>query len=186
MRRFGIIAAIGLMLLGFTGKASAQWLPDVPNMKGKFTYGGDFDFGMYGRYLNFAIAPQVGYRIFSPWEVGVRGVYNLYCYFDSTYGNSFCHYFGVAPYTNFQFYKGLFAHVEYENLYGLERYNHETYGGEWYRSIFVGGGYRMYSEGGSYYYLMLLYNLSYGNSPVATGGLYPYVSPLVLRVGFCF
>lgn len=186
MKRFAIIASLCLMFFGFAGKASAQILPDVPNMKGKITLGGDFDFGVVGHYLNFGIAPQVGYRIFSPWEVGVRGVYNLYCYFDAYYGNDYYHYFGMAPYTNFEVYKGLFAHAEYEKLYGLERYNQETYGGIWYNSIFVGGGYRSYSYEGSYYYMMVLYNLSYGDMENWTDGLYPYASPIVLRVGLCF
>ena len=185
MKRFGIIAALSLMLLGFAGKASAQILPDVPDMKGKITIGGDFDFGMYGHTLNFAIGPQVGYRIFSPWEVGLRGVYNLYCSFSALYGNEYYHYFGAAPYTNFQIYKGLFVHAEYEKLYGMARYNHETIGGEWYTSVFVGGGYRSYSYEGAYYYLMLLYNLSWG-SQETWSGLYPYGSPIVMRVGFCF
>ena len=142
------------MLLGFAGKTSAQFLPDVPDMKGKFTIGGDFDFGMYGNYLNFGIAPQVGYRIFSPWEVGLRGIYNLQCSFSA--------------------------------YYGIVRYNHETRGGEWFNSIFVGGGYRSYSYSGSYYYLMVLYNLSWGGPETWNNGLYPYSSPIVMRVGFCF
>lgn len=175
------------MLLGFSVKASAQFLADVPDMKGKVTLGGDFDFGLYGHYLNFGIAPQVGYRIFSPWEVGVRNVYNLNCYFSPYQNSEYYHYFGVAPYTNFQVYKGLFVHVEDEMLYGLVRYNHEFHGGQWFNSVFVGGGYRSYSyDGSSYYYLMLLYNLSYGNMENWANGLYPYAAPLVLRIGFCF
>ena len=186
MKRFAIIASLCLMLLGFAGKTSAQFLPDVPDMKGKFTIGGDFDFVMYGNYLNFGIAPQVGYRIFSPWEVGLRGIYNLQCSFSAYYGSEYWHYFGVAPYTNFQVYKGLFVHVEDEYLYGIVRYNHETLGGEWFNSIFVGGGYRSYSYSGSYYYLMVLYNLSWGGPETWNNGLYPYSSPIVMRVGFCF
>jgi hypothetical protein len=185
MKRLAIIASLCLMLFGFAGKASAQFLPDVPDMKGKITKGGDIDFGVYGRYLNFAIAPQVGYRIFSPWEVGVRGIYNLNCYFNPYGSNDYYHYFGVAPYTNFQVYKGLFAHVEYENLYGMARYQHETYNSEWFRSLFVGGGYRSYYSDSAYYYLMVLYNLSWGNLE-SWGGLYPYASPIAVRVGFCF
>ena len=186
MKRFAIITSLCLMLFGFAGKASAQILPDVPDMKGKVTIGGDFDFGIYGNYLNFGIAPQVGYRIFSPWEVGLRGVYNLNCSFNAYYGNAYYHYFGFAPYTNFQVYKGLFAHVEDEMLYGLVRYNHETLDGKWYNSIFVGGGYRSYSYEGSYYYIMLLYNLSWGSWETVSDGLYPYASPIVMRVGLCF
>ena len=82
MKRSAIIASLCLMLLGFSGKASAQFLPNVPDLKGKMIYGGNFGFGISGNYLNLSIAPQIGYRIFNPWEVGVRGIYNLQCYFD--------------------------------------------------------------------------------------------------------
>lgn len=183
MKRFGILAALIVMFFGFVTKASAQLLPDVPDMKGRVTMGGDFDFGIYGNYMNLALAPQVGYRIFSPWEVGIRGVYNLKCYFSY---NEYDHYFGVAPYTNFQVYKGLFVHAEDEFLYGLARNNHESYNGQWYKHIFVGGGYRSYSYTGSYYYFMVLYNLSWDYGKSLNEWLYPYVSPIVLRVGICF
>ena len=183
MKRLGIIAALFFMLFGFTSKASAQFLADVPDMKGRFTVGGDFDFGIYGGYMNLSISPQVGYRIFSPCEVGVRSVYNLKCYFQY---NEYYHYFGLSPYTNFQFYKGLFVHAEYETLYGLARYNHESVGNNWYYSLFVGGGYRSYSYEGNYYYFMVLYNLSWDYQLAYNDWLYPYGSPLVLRVGFGF
>ncbi len=186
MKRLAILASLCLMLFGFSSKASAQFLPDVPDMKGKIVVGGDFDFGIYGNYLNLGIAPQVGYRIFSPWEVGIRTVYNLNCYFNPYQSNAYYHYFGLAPYTNCQVYKGLFLHVEDEMLYGMARYNHETVKGDWYNSIFVGGGYRSYSYDGFYYSLMLLYNLSYGDMENWETELYPYASPLVLRVGLYY
>lgn len=182
MKRFGIITALLLMFVGFSGKVSAQSFSEVPNLRGKFTYGGDFNFGISGSYLNLAIAPQIGYRVFNPWEVGVRGIYNLKCYFRY---NEYYHYFGFAPYTNVQFYRGLFVHAEYENIYGLARFNHEYLEGKWYDSMFVGGGYRSYSYSGNYYYFMVLYNLSWSNQQLHDF-LYPYGSPIVIRVGYCF
>ena len=185
MKRFGILTAFCLLFFGFSVKASAQFLPDVPDMKGKMIYGGDFGFGMSGNYLNFSIAPQVGYRIFSPWEVGVRGSYNLQCFFNSSYGSEYSHYFGFGPYTNYQVYKGIFLHVEDEVMYGFTRWNHQNYNGQWYNSVFVGAGYRQYSYSGSFVYYLVLYNLSWGN--VLPGSLgTPYSSPFVFRVGFCF
>ena len=185
MKRLAIIASLCLMLFGFGSKASAQFLPDVPDMKGKFVVGGDFNLGLYGNYFNFGIAPQVGYRIFSPWEVGVRNVYDLNCYFNSSTGSSYAHYFGFAPYTSFQVYKGLFVHVEDEIMYGLSRYNHSTTGSSWFNSLFVGGGYRQYSYNGSYVYYMVLYNLSWGVLDTGNWGT-PYSSPIAFRVGYCF
>ena len=185
MKRFGLIASLCLMLFGFVGKASAQFLPDVPDLKGKVIYGGNFGFGMTGNYLSLSVAPQVGYRIFNPWEVGVRTIYDLTCDFDKMYGNTFGHYFGVAPYTNFQVYKGLFVHVEDEVMYGIVRWNHDTVSRNWYNTVFAGGGYRQYSYNGGYTYIMVLYNLSWGIIQSERWGT-PYASPIALRVGYCF
>jgi hypothetical protein len=185
MKRIGIITALGLMLLGFNGMASAQFLREVPDLKGKMIYGGNFGFSMSGNYLNLSIAPQVGYRIFNPWEVGVRNIYNLQCYFDRQYGNEYAHYFGIAPYTSFQFYKGLFVHLEDEVMYGFSRWNHETIGGNWYNSIFVGAGYRQYTIEGSFAYFLVLYNLSWSLIPTDNWDT-PYTSPFSIRVGYCF
>lgn len=185
MKRLGIIAAMGLLLLGLCGKASAQFFGECPDMKGRIVYGGNLGFGMSGNYLNLSLAPQVGYRIFSPWEVGVRGTYNLQCYFDRIYGNQYAHYFGVAPYTNFEVFRGLFLHVEDEEMYGFARWNNETVQGKWFNSIFVGGGYRQYNYSGGGVFFMVLYNLGWENLQ-NWEGLYPYYSPLEIRVGYCF
>ena len=183
MKRFGIIAALFIMLLGYSTQASAQFFQEGHNMKGKITYGGGFALGLNFHTLNLSLAPQVGYRIFSPWEVGLRGVYNLNCNFAYS---QYYHYFGFSPYTNFEFFRGLFIHAEYEHLYGLARVNQESLGGVWYRSIFVGGGLRSSSYGGGGYYVMLLYNLSWNINKFQNDWLYPYGSPFVIRVGFCF
>lgn len=188
MRRFVIAATLSLLLFGIFGNASAQINYEVPNLKEKVIYGGNFGFGISGNYLNLSIAPQLGYRIFNPWEIGVRGIYNLQCYFDRRLGNEYGHYFGVAPYTNVQIYKGLFAHVEDEVMYGITRWNHETVSSRWYNSVFVGGGYRQYSYDGSFVYFMVLYNLSWGVLRPTQPGSWdtPYASPFTFRVGYCF
>ena len=185
MKRFAIIASMVLMLFGCFGKVSAQFLPDVPDLKGKMVYGGNFGFGMSGNYLNFSIAPQVGYRIFNPWEVGVRGIYTLQCFFNRQLGNEYGHYFGVAPYTNVQVYKGLFLHVEDEVMYGINRWNHETVNNNWFNSLFVGAGYRQYTYTGSFVYFLVLYNLSWSVIPSNNWDT-PYGSPVSFRVGYCF
>lgn len=185
MKRFAIIASMVLMLFGLFGKASAQFLHEVPDMRGRIIYGGNFGFGISGNYLNLSIAPQIGYRIFNPWEIGVRGIYNLQCYFDRHLPNEYSHYFGVAPYTNVEVYRGLFLHVEDEIMYGIHRWNHETVKDKWYNSVFVGGGYRQYAYSGSFFYVMVLYNLSWGILKSNAWDT-PYGSPVVVRVGYCF
>ena len=184
MKRFAIIASLALMFFGCLGKASAQILSDVPNLKGQFIYGGNIGGGVSGYRLNFTIAPQVGYRIFNPWELGVRAIYDLSIYFDRVNGNEYGHYFGVAPYTNVQVYKGIFLHVEDEVMYGLVRWNEQRVG-RWYNSIFVGGGYRFYNGSKSFMYAMVLYNLSWSVIQSAEWDT-PYGSPFIFRVGYCF
>ena len=185
MKRFGIIAALSLMILGFCGNATAQIKPEVPDLKGKMIYGGNFGFGLSSRAVSLSIAPQVGYRIFNPWEVGLRGIYNFTCYFIP-YGNEYGHHFGITPYTNFQFYRGLFVHIEDEVMYGFFRRNHETLSRGWYNSVFVGGGIRQYAYNGSFVYFLVLYNLSWGNL-IDSGGLgTPYAVPISIRFGYCF
>lgn len=186
MKRFALIAFIGMMFFGFLSQATAQRIQEIPNLRGKVIYGGNFGFGLNNRYLTLSIAPQIGYRIFNPWEIGVRGIYDLDCYFDRWNGNTYGHYFGVAPYTNVQIYRGLFIHVEDELLYGIRRWNRETVSQRWYNTVFVGGGYRQYAYNGSYAYFMVLYNLSWGLLQPHGSMDTPYSSPFTIRVGYCF
>ena len=185
MKRFVLIAFVALILFGFSGYSLAQRNVEIPNLKGKVVYGGNFGFGMSGNHLSLAIAPQLGYRVFHPWEIGARAIYDLSCNFSRVQGNTYGHYFGVAPYTNFEIYRGLFVHVEDEVMYGIVRWNHETVSEKWYNTVFVGGGYRQYSYNGSYVYFLALYNLSWGVLQTGSWDT-PYGSPISIRVGYCF
>ena len=182
MKRFGIIAALFVMLFGFSMQSQAQLFGPENGMKGKMVLGGNFGFGISGSRLNLLLAPQVGYRITNAWEIGVRGTYNLHCYFDSFLGNQTNHWFGPAAYTNVEIAYGIFAHAEYEGLYGVSYFNHQQVevAQRWYNSYFLGGGYRSYSGDGKYVFFMALYNLNwYGTES-------PYALPIVIRVGYCF
>ena len=182
MKRFGIIAALFVMLFGCSLTAEAQLFGPKNGMKGKMVYGGNFGFGISGSRLNLLLAPQVGYRITNAWEIGVRGTYNLHCYFDNFLGNQTNHWFGPAAYTNVEIAYGIFAHAEYEGLYGVSYFNHQQSEAaqRWYNSYFLGGGYRTYSGDGNFAFFMVLYNLNwYGTES-------PYAIPIVIRVGYCF
>ena len=184
MKRIATIITLALTLSLFAGKASAQMLSDTPDLKGRIIYGGNFGFGMNNGYLSLSLAPQVCYRVFNPWEVGIRGIYDLDCRFDRVYGNQYGHYFGVAPYTNVEVFRGLFLHAEDEVLYGFTRWNHQTVSSKWFNTVYVGGGYRQYSYNGSFVYFMILYNLSW--DVIQTKWDTPYASPFTIRVGYCF
>ena len=184
MKRFGIIAALFVMLFGCSLQSQAQLFGPKNDMRGKVVYGGNFGVGMSGNYLNLLIAPQVGYRVTNAWEIGVRGTYNLQCYFNRYYGNEVNHWFGPSAYTNLEIAYGIFAHVEYEGLYRVSYFNHQQAEAarRWYNSYFLGGGYRTYSGDGSSAYIMVLYNMTWYRLTADT----PYNSPIVIRVGYCF
>lgn len=175
------------LLVGFSFASQAQFLRNVPDMKGKTVVGGNLGLGLNGRNFSFTIAPQIGYRVINAVEVGVRGTYSLSVNFDPYYGNSSLNCFGGGPYATVQVYKGLCLHAEDEMLYCLQRYNHQTVDlqNSWYNSVMVGGGYRSYYGNNSYAFLLILYNLSWNHQEIYQGGS-PYISPLQLRVGYCF
>ena len=184
MKRFGVIVALFVMLFGCSLQSQAQLFGPENGMKGRVVYGGNFGFGVSGYYLNLLLAPQVGYRITNSWEIGVRGTYNLQCYFNRVYGNETYHWFGPGAYTNLEIAYGIFAHAEYEGLYCVSNFNHQQVATpqRWFNSYFAGGGYRTYMENGSFAYFMILYNLGWHNINVET----PYRTPVLIRVGYCF
>ena len=81
-----------------------------------------------------------------------------------------------------------FCFVEDEVMYGFARWNHETVAKNWYNSVFVGAGYRQYSQSGSFAYFMVLYNLTWGFRHDQNSNAWdtPYYSPIEFRVGYCF
>lgn len=166
--------------------AQAQTFGGPEAMKRKVVVGGDFGLGFYGNNFYFGIAPQAGYRLTRSLEVGVRLGYDLnYYYGNYYYGSYFCHYFSGSAYANFEVFKGIYLHVEDEELCLLVRGQAiNPTAPRWYNSLFVGGGYRHYASPTSYAYYSILYNLSwdYGYNGSQSS---PYASPFVVRVGYC-
>lgn len=178
---------IVILLLFVTVTVSAQ-LPKAPvEMKGKFVTGGHFGGGFAGNHLHFTISPQFGYRLSRGFEVGVRLGYNLNYVFDSYYGNHSIHHVALGAYANYEVVKGIFFHLEDEEICQLVFDGFLSNPGkpQWYNSVFVGIGYRDYLTDTSYAYISLLYNLSwdYGYNGEQTS---PYSTPIVLRLGYCF
>ena len=119
MKRFAIIASLCLMLFGIAGKASAQILPDVPDMKGKLVVGGDFDLGLYGNYFNFGIAPYTNCQVYKGLFLHVEDevMYGLSRYNHSTTGSSWFNSLFVGGGLRQYAYNG--SYVYYMVLYNL-------------------------------------------------------------------
>ena len=184
MKRFVTMATL-TMFLGFLPLVlhAQDW--GAPNeMKGKFVIGGQVGAGFSGGGFHFGISPQLGYRPVRSLEVGVRIGYDLDYYYRTYYGGSlFYHYFAGAVYANYEIYRGIYVHVEDEEMCCLVRGSAVNPSvPQWYNTVFAGGGYRQYI-GTSYMYYALLFNM--------TGifeGYYstPYASPYIIRMGYCW
>ena len=187
MKRIAVYV-MAFMLVAMVGsEVQAQRFGAPESMKGKFVTGGNIGAGYSGRTLYFSIAPQLGYRLTKDLEMGVRLGYNLNFYNDyygyyGNYGNYFYHYFNASVYANYEIFSGLYLHVEDEEVCCLVRgENINPTPATWYNSILVGGGYRQYFSPTGFVYYALLYDLSWDYINLNS----PYVSPFIVRVGYC-
>lgn len=176
--------SILLLLTGFsTLQAQGSIRNTDENVQSKWVFGGGFGMGFSTYGSSIQLSPTIGYRATPKLEAGVRLLYNFYSI--KQFGirlNS--HSYGGGPYVNYDIYRGLFAHAEYELLSfegffinnasqqidKLDRIN--------LSSVFVGGGYRQYFSANAYGIFMVLYNL---NESINS----PYSNP-VFRIGFGF
>ncbi len=162
---------------------SRQLLPETPEFDRKWVLGGDFGMGFSSTGSSILVAPQLGYKIFPDWEAGIRLAYNYrsYRWQDKRVRT---HDRALAVFTNYEIYRGLFAHAESEWLQYTPVYM--TGSPIWlekgdlriFNSVFVGGGYRQYYSPSGYAYLLLLYNLNDSFNA-------PYNNP-IFRAGIAF
>ena len=184
-RKLSILFALAITMM-FVLPAQAQTLGGPEFMRKKVVLGSNFGLGIYGNRFYVGLAPQAGYRLTRSLEVGVRLGYDLnYYYGNAYYGSYFCHYFSGAAYANLEIFRGLYIHAEDEEMCLLVRGQAiDPSAPRWYNSVFVGVGYRQYTYSSSFAFVSLLYNLSWDNGYV-TNNASPYISPFIVRVGYC-
>ena len=185
MKKVLLILVIAfLALVSLKVEAQNAGAPEV--MKGKVLWCGGIGFPYYSFKNNsfyFGLFPQVGYRLTRSLEVGTRLGYQ---YQHQKVNNIFysasatAHYFSGALYANYEFFRGLYVHVEDEEMRALYRGNGVILPpSSWYNNFFVGGGYRYYFSETGFVFFNLLYNLLWDKM---SGN--PYTSPLRFSVGF--
>ncbi|HMM11334.1 MAG TPA: hypothetical protein PKE03_04475 [Bacteroidales bacterium] len=179
-----IFFVIATLIINNSAQAQSRGLfPETPEFNRKWVLGGDFGMGFSSTGSSILIAPQLGYKINPDWEAGFRFTYNYrsYRWQDLRIRT---HDKALGAYTNYEFWRGLFAHAETEWLQYTPVYI--TGSPIWlekgdvriFNSIFVGGGYRQYYSTSGYAYLLLLYNLSDSFDS-------PYSNPII-RAGVAF
>jgi hypothetical protein len=126
-----------------------------PPLKERINIGGGLDL-RFGDITVVGLTPLIGYKVDENLMVGTILTYRYFKdnrpgfkYSTTTYG--------ISPFARYNIFKGLFAHVEYEMLYGEFRYNDDP---RWLNSLFVGGGYGVPLGNNGFAGIYVLWNLT--------------------------
>lgn len=122
------------------------------SIKDKIVLGGGLDLS-FGTVTYIGVTPMVGYYATDKLIVG--GIFT-YRYFENTTTKYSTSTYGVSPFLRYSIFKGLFAHVEYEMMYGEWSYGEA----DWLKSLFVGGGYNVQIGDRGFAGVYLLWNLT--------------------------
>jgi len=130
------------------------------NIKEKIVVGGGVDL-RFGDITVVGLTPLVGYKITDKLLAGSNFTYRYiqYNYLIPTYSTST---YGIAPFLRYSIFRGLFAHAEYEFLYGEFRYQDDP---RWINSLLVGGGYGTPIGSNGFIGAYILWNLTPSADP---------------------
>ncbi|MEZ4721147.1 MAG: hypothetical protein R2813_04640 [Flavobacteriales bacterium] len=163
---------LGAQDFGMDSGRSTPKKDKIP-LKERLFFGGNLG-AQFGNYTYVSIAPMGGYKITDRWSVGLQPSYTYISLKSQTYNFS-DNIYGGSVFTRYFFFKGLFAHTEYNMLNGNWRGNGERFS---VNSFLVGGGYLHRFTDRAGFGLTLLFNLL--DSPYS-----PYQNP-ILNAGFTY
>lgn len=130
----------------------------------------------FGDITSIQLAPTIGYLFTDNLLAGLTAKYIYFeqKYFNSTYKTNM---YGGGLFTQYYFLENFIAHAEYE-LLNLDAYDPIDFSKTRVNvsSVFLGGGYRSFFNGTSFFSILILYNI---NDDINS----PYTNP-ILRVGF--
>ncbi len=135
-------------------KTNKQVKTNTP-IKEKIIVGGGLDL-QFGNITFVGVTPLLAYKVTD--ELMVGGIFTYRYFKNDLYIPSYStSTYGVAPFARYTIFKGLFAHVEYEMLYGDFAINDNPF---WVNSFFVGGGYGFPIGNNGFAGIYLLWNLT--------------------------
>ncbi|WP_224995859.1 hypothetical protein [Cesiribacter sp. SM1] len=141
-----------------------------------FGAGGGLQFSSFATVIE--LMPSVGYRITPKVHAGVIGIYQYVR--DRGYQLNI-HNYGASLFARYFVVQQFYATAEYEQIsYGFAVPGRET-NRQWVDRPMLGAGYFQQGSRGGGFFISILYDLNYTNSPG-----YPYNSPLVYRAGLIF
>lgn len=136
-------------------KAQQNQVKQQVPLRDRIVVGGGLDL-QFGDVTFIGVTPLVGYYVTDDFLAGGIFTYRYiqYNYLVPKYSTST---YGVAPFLRYNIYKGIFAHVEYEALYGEWRFKDDPF---WLTSLFVGGGYNAQIGDRGFAGVYVLWNLT--------------------------
>ena len=170
-----------VLMLCFTATITyAQWgeeeLVEKPSFKDRIFTGGGLGASFSSYYSFVSVSPMVGVRVTQRLATGVQLTYRYSKYKYSGIPDFSTHDYGVSPFVRFQVYGPFFLHGEYEYLNYEYRVTSSESRRRGFSSVMAGGGRFQPIGRRAGFFLLALYNFSYGQDS-------PYDSPLVLRAG---
>lgn len=154
---------------------------DVKDLKWtqRIVVGGNLG-AQFGDFTAVDISPLAGYRVTKNWIVGAGFTYQFVSYKDPyhIYPSYKVHIIGGRVFTQYDIFLGLFAHLEYEDLWVkvIPDEPNAPYSAQ-IPGIFVGAGYNFPLAKSAYFQIMGLYNLLWKSDNLVYGG------PFQLRMG---
>lgn len=146
--------------------------PQPKPLKEKIIVGGGLDL-RFGNVTVIGVTPLIGYTVTDKLIVGSIFTYRYFK--DNTAGvNYSTSTYGIAPFARYNIFKGLFAHAEYEMLYGEYYYND---GSRWINSLLLGGGYGTQIGRAGFAGIYVLWNVTPDEN-------YPIYDAPVVRMSF--
>jgi hypothetical protein len=141
-------------------------------LKERLVIGGGLDL-QFGNYTVIGLTPLVGYKVTDKFLAG--GIFTYRYIQDNRYNPSYsASTYGVTPFARYTIFKGLFAHAEYEMLYGKYFINDSA---RWINSLLVGGGYGTPLGNNGFVGVYVLWN-------VTPNADYPLYEKPVIRMSF--
>ncbi len=144
--------------------------------------GGSAWFNAWGAYTFFEVSPVGAYKLNEKTHVGLGATYRYVSGFSFASGAATDYsVYGGRTFIRYMLFQDLYAHAEYELMYGLPTVVQRTSGinyaeRNWVGGALLGGSYRSMMGQRTASVLTVLYNATYVNNST------PSPSPLVIRV----
>ncbi len=154
---------------------------DFANWTDRIVVGGNVGAG-FGNFTYVDVSPLAGYRFTKSLTAGIGFTYQYYKvnyndpFFTADYKGNVI---GGRIFTEYDIFYGLFAHVEYEQLWYNFTFEDASLGE--YKGVvpalYLGGGYNFMIGENSKFQIMVLYDVLYTNESLN-------LNPWVIRMGF--